>query len=138
MGLAPDQRAFLEAHRSAAMVTLRQDGTPHAVQVGVAVVDAGRARTRHLRRDPRATLFVFDGRRSYLTLEAVVTILDGPDAAEQNLRLFQVMQGRSGSDPLAWYGGELSPSEFLTAMEAEGRLIYEFEVVRAYGWLPSS
>ena len=81
---------------------------------------------------------MFDGRRSYLTLEAVVTILDGPDAAEQNLRLFQVMQGRSGSDPLAWYGGELSASDFLKAMEAEGRLIYEFEVVRAYGWLPSS
>ena len=70
--LTPDQRAFLDEHRSAAMVTLRRDGTPHAVQVGVAVVDgalwssgtARRARTRHLRRDPRATLFVFDGRRS--------------------------------------------------------------------------
>ena len=45
------------------------------------------------------------------------------------------MQGRSGSDPLAWFGGELSPSEFQTAMEAEGRLIYEFDVVRAYGLL---
>jgi PPOX class probable F420-dependent enzyme len=144
--LTSDQRAFLEAHRSAAMVTLGRDGTPHAVQVGVAVVDgapwssgtAGRARTRHLRRDPRAALFVFDGRRSYLTLEGVVTILDGPDAPEQNLRLFQVMQGRSGSDPLAWYGGELSPSEFLKAMRDEGRLIYQLEVTRAYGWVPPS
>ena len=36
MDLRPDQRAFLEANRSAAMVTLRRDGTPHAVQVGVA------------------------------------------------------------------------------------------------------
>ena len=143
MDLRPDQRAFLDEHRSAAMVTLRRDGTPHAVQVGVAVVDgalwssgtARRARTRHLRRDPRSTLFVFDGRRSWLTVEAVVTILDGPDAAEQNVRLFQVMQGRSGSDPLAWFGGELAPDEFLRAMEAEGRLIYEFDVQRSYGMI---
>jgi PPOX class probable F420-dependent enzyme len=143
--LTREQLDFLAAHRSAAMVTLRRDGAPQAVQVGVAVVDgalwssgtAGRARTRQLRRDPRATLFVFDGRRSYLTLEGVVTILDGPDAAEQNLRLFQVMQGRSGSDPLAWYGAELTPEQFLRAMEEEGRLIYQLEVVRAYGWLPS-
>jgi PPOX class probable F420-dependent enzyme len=141
--LRPDQRAFLDDHHSAAMVTLRRNGTPHAVQVGVAVVDgalwssgtARRARTRQLRRDPRATLFVFDGRRSWLTLETVVTILDGPDAARQNLRLFQVMQGRSGADSLAWSGGELTPDEFLAAMDAEGRLIYEFDVVRAYGLL---
>ncbi|HSI30655.1 MAG TPA: hypothetical protein VK951_04930, partial [Miltoncostaeaceae bacterium] len=107
-----------------------EDLTPPPIEL-----PSRRARTRHLRRDPRSTLFVFDGRRSWLTLEAVVTILDGPDAAEQNVRLFQVMQGRSGSEPLAWFGGELSPSEFQTAMEAEGRLIYEFEVVRAYGLL---
>jgi PPOX class probable F420-dependent enzyme len=141
--LRPDQRAFLDDHHSAAMVTLRRDGTPHAVQVGVAVVDgalwssgtARRARTRQLRRDPRATLFVFDGRRSWLTLETVVAILDGPGSARQNLRLFQVMQGRSGADSLAWSGGELTPDEFLAAMDAEGRLIYEFDVVRAYGLL---
>jgi len=84
---------------------------------------------------PRATLFVFHRRRSWLTLETVVTILDGPDAPRQNLRLFQVMQGRSGADSLAWSGGELTPDEFLAAMDAEGRLIYEFDVVRAYGLL---
>ncbi len=70
---------------------------------------AHRARTRHLRRDPRSTLFVFDGRRSWLTLEAVVTILEARRRG-QNLRLFQVMQGRSGSEPLAWFGGELAPT----------------------------
>jgi PPOX class probable F420-dependent enzyme len=141
MDLTAEQRAFLEAHHSAAMVTLRRDGTPHAVRVGVALVDgaiwtsgtAGRARTRQLRRDPRCTLFVFDGRGSWLTLEGVVTILDGPEAPDQSLRLFRVMQGRSGSEPLAWFGGELTPDEFLGAMAAEGRLIYELDVRRAYG-----
>lgn len=62
--------AFLEKNPSAAMITLKRDGTPHSVRVGVAVVDgkiwssgtADRARTGHLRCDPRSTLFVFDTR----------------------------------------------------------------------------
>jgi hypothetical protein len=59
---------FVEEATSAAMITLRKDGTPHAARVGVGVVDGKiwssgtqtRVRTKHLRRDPRATLFVFD------------------------------------------------------------------------------
>ncbi|HET6318598.1 MAG TPA: hypothetical protein VFG86_19255 [Chloroflexota bacterium] len=39
MELAAEQRAFLEANYGAVMVTLRPDGTPHAVRVGVALVD---------------------------------------------------------------------------------------------------
>jgi hypothetical protein len=50
------------------MITLRRDGSAHAVRVGVALVDgkvwssgtADRVRTRHLRRDPRSTLIVPD------------------------------------------------------------------------------
>lgn len=125
------------------MVTLRQDGTPHAVRVGVAVVDGriwssgtrSRARTRRLRRDPRCTLFVFDDAWRYLTLETRVAILDGPDAPELNLRLMRVMQGRGADEGVSWFGGEASPDEFLRAMAAEGRLVYEFEVDRAYGLL---
>src|SRR6266511_4363687 len=87
------------------MVTLRRDGTPHVVRVGVALFDgklwssgvATRMRTRHLRRDPRSTLFVFAASGptsgwSWLTLETTVTILDGPEAPEQSVRLFRVMQ----------------------------------------------
>ncbi len=76
MSLSERERDFLEQHRSAAMATLRADGSPHVVRVGVAVVDGkvwssgtrSRARTRHLRRDPRATLFVFDDRWRGLSL----------------------------------------------------------------------
>jgi PPOX class probable F420-dependent enzyme len=143
--LTAEQLAFLRATHSAAMVTLKRDGTAHAVQVGVALVDGrvqssgtrGRARTRQLRRDPRCTLFVFDGRHSWLSLETRVAIHDGADAAERNLRLFRVMQGRSGDQPLSWFGGDLSPDEFLRAMEAEGRLVYEFDIERAYGLIAS-
>jgi PPOX class probable F420-dependent enzyme len=145
MGLTERELDFLDRNRSAAMATLREDGSPHVVRVGVAVVDGKvwssgtrhRVRTRHLRRDPRATLFVFDGQWRGLSLDATVTILEGPDAPENSLRLFQTMQ--RGMDPapspgaVLWEGTERSPEEFLRIMVEEQRLIYEFEVVRAYG-----
>jgi PPOX class probable F420-dependent enzyme len=147
MRLDDRQREFLEGHHAAAMVTLWPDGTPHTVRVGIALVDGrifssgtqGRVRTGHLRRDPRSTLFVFDPRWNYLTLESRVTILDGPDAPELNLRLFQEMQRGMSPAPspghLMWNGQERSFEEFLRIMVDEQRLIYEFQVERAYGLL---
>ena len=145
MSLSDREREFLERNRSAAMVTLRPDGSPHTVRVGVALVDGriwssgtrARARTRNLRRDPRASLFVFDDRLGWLSLDATVTILDGPDAAENSLRLFQTMQ--RGMDPgpspgtVLWEGTERGPEEFLRIMVEQRRLIYQFEVIRSYG-----
>ena len=143
MELAEQQREFIAGHASAAMTTLRRDGTPHVVRVGVALVDGklwssgttARVRTKHLRRDPRSTLFVFDETWRWLGLEAVVTILDGPEAPEQNLRLFRTMQKRPDSPTLSWFGGEKTVDEFLATMVAEGRLVYEFGVKRAYGFV---
>ena len=95
-----------------------------------------RVRTRHLRRDPRSALFVFDaspGRR-WLGLETTATILDGPDAPELSLRLFQEMQkGMAPEGKLFWWGGEKTPEEFVEIMRQERRLVYEFEIHRAYG-----
>lgn len=137
--------AFLDKNHSAAMTTLRAEGTPHSVRIGVAVVDGkiwssgtqGRLRTKHLRRDPRSTLFVFDNAWRWLTLECSVNILDGVEAPQQNLRLFQVMQQDQSPPPdpgkVLWYGAERTVAEFLQLMKDEGRLIYEFEVTRAYG-----
>lgn len=122
------------------MITIAPDGTPKAVRMGVALVDGklwssgteGRVRTRRLRRDPRCTLFVFDSGYRWLTLETTVTILDGPGVPEQSVRLFRVMQGKPAG-PLSWFGGDLSEEEFRAAMVSEQRLIYEFNVHRAYG-----
>ncbi len=133
-------RAFLDKNHSAGMVTLRSDGTPHVVRIGVALVDGklwssgtqDRVRTKRLRRDPRCTLFVFDPGFAWLSLETSVTILDRPDAAHLNLRLFRHMQDKA-SGPLQWFGGELSEDEFLRTMADQGRLIYEFEVHKSYG-----
>src|SRR3954451_23188671 len=100
MELSDEQRTFLEQNRSAAMVTLRRDGSPHAVRVGIALIDGkvwssgapDRVRTRFLRRDPRCTVFVVGSGYGYLTMEGRVTILDGPDAPDRSVRLFQTMQ----------------------------------------------
>jgi PPOX class probable F420-dependent enzyme len=140
MALTAKEIAFLESQHTAAMITIAEDGVPKAVRVGVALVDGNlwssgtqdRVRTRRLRRDPRCTLFVYDQGYSWLSVETTVTLLEGPEAAAQNLRLFRVMQNRP-SGPLSWFGGEHDEAAFLRIMADEGRLIYQFEVERAYG-----
>ena len=145
MNLSPEHLTFLEKTHSASMITLRRDGSAQAVRVGIALVDGkiwssgtrARIRTRHLRRDPRSTLFVFDSGFNFLTLESTVTILEGPDVPEQSLRLFQIMQAGSQPAPapgsVMWFGQEMTPTDFKAAMVAGQRLIYEFHVHRAYG-----
>jgi PPOX class probable F420-dependent enzyme len=139
--LSEKERAFLEKNHAAAMVTLRPDGTPHVARVGVALVDGkiwssgipGRVRTRHVRRDPRSSLFVYEQGYGWLGIDTRATILDGPDAAGQSVRLFQVMQGRADADALLWYGEPKPLDEFEQIMRDEQRLIYEFEPLRTYG-----
>lgn len=140
MALDEKQRQFVAEHPSAAMITVGADGMPKPARVGVAVVDGqlwssgtqDRARTKRLRRNPNCTLFVWDEGFAWLGIESTVSILEGPDAPELNLRLFRVMQKRP-SGPLSWFGGEMEEPAFLDAMSAEGRLIYQFGVTRAYG-----
>jgi len=134
-------RAFLESNRTAAMVTLRKDGTPHVVRVAVVLVDGklwssgtqGRIRTRHLRRDPRCTLFVFGEGPGYLALDTTVALLESPDVPDQTIRLFQAMQPDSPQGTLLWWGQPRTHEEFKQIMVEEQRLIYQFEVTRAYG-----
>lgn len=142
-------REFLERHHSAAMMTLRPDGSPHVVRVGVALVDGklwssgtqGRVRTGHVRRDPRSGLFVFDTDPEkawrWLGLETTTSIIEGEEAARASLRLFQVMQEGMTPAPspgtLLWEGKEVDPDEFREIMVSEQRLIYEFEILRDYG-----
>jgi len=132
MGLSDRDREFVESNRSAVMVTLKADNTPHVARVGVGLVDGKlwssgtqtRVRTKHLRRDPRCTLFVFDDDHRYrwLGLETTVTILDGPDAPDLNLRLYRALAGEPDD-----------VEAYLRAMVGEQRLIYEFDIGRTYG-----
>lgn len=122
---------FLRDNHAAIMVTLKRDGTPHVARVGVGLVDGRlwssgtktRVRTANLRRDDRSTLCVLgDNPYRWLALETRVTIHDGDDAAHRNLALYRVLAGEP--DDL---------DEYLSAMVAEQRLVYEFEIARAYG-----
>jgi len=136
-------RTYLDKYHGAAMVTLRRDGTPHVVRVGVALIDGKiwssgtqtRVRTKNLRRDPRSTLFVFDSEWRWLTLECAVNILEGSDAPQLNLQFMQVMQQGMPTEPdrINWFGRMMTHEEFLKTMVEEQRLIYEFDIVRAYG-----
>jgi hypothetical protein len=143
MTLTPEQLAFVEKNPAAAMITIGRDGFAKPARVGVGVVDgklwssgtADRVRTKRLRRDPRATLFVFDASGfAWLGIDADVSILDGPDAPAQNLRFMRQMQ-HAPSGPLQWFGVELDEAAFLQTMVDEQRVIYEMVPQRAYGML---
>ncbi len=138
--LNENQTAFLEKSHAAAMITVGDDGTAKAVRVGIALVDGklwssgsqDRTRTKRLRQNPNCTLFVFDNTWSFLTLETTVRLIEGPDVPELSERLFRIMQNRPTGD-LSWFGGEMAPEDFRHAMADEQRLIYEFDIHRAYG-----
>jgi uncharacterized pyridoxamine 5'-phosphate oxidase family protein len=140
VAVSPDNLAFLERNHSAAMITVGSDGRPKVARVGVALVDGklwssgtqGRTRTDRLRADPRCTLYVHDSGFSWVALETDVTILEGEDAPQQNLRLFRIMQDRP-TGPLGWFGGELDEDAFLQTMRDEQRLIFEFAITKTYG-----
>lgn len=141
MELSEHHREFLAKATGAGMITLRRDGTPVSVRVGIALVDGkiwssgtqGRARTRWLRRDPRSTLFVYDANGyGFLNIESRVSILEGPDVPEQSLKLFRAMQ-KNPTGRVRFNGKEMSDEEFLRTMTDEQRLIYEFEPQRISG-----
>ncbi len=140
MNLTDAQVSYLEKHQSAAMITQSRDGIPRVARVSVGLVEGklwssgthDRVRTARLRRDSRCTLFVFDAGWSWLSLETTVTLLEGPDVPELTVRLFRQMQNRP-TGPINWFGKEMSEAEFVSAMAAEKRLIYEFNITRGYG-----
>ena len=71
--LDDNARKFLEKPYVGTVTTLRQDGSPHSTIVWVDVDEdglsfntaAGRAKPRHLERDPRISLLVVDPENTY-------------------------------------------------------------------------
>ncbi|TDZ43276.1 pyridoxamine 5'-phosphate oxidase family protein [Mycobacteroides franklinii] len=146
MPLAPELVDFVTKHPDAAMITLRDNGTPHMARIEICVVD-GRlratgapslVRTRNLRRDPRCSLFVFGPHPFWLGLETEVTIAEG----EVGQDLIQLLRARHGTGPAGTvlaHDDELghdrpyTEAEYVAHARASQLLIYDFGVLKAYG-----
>lgn len=147
-------RRFLEANHLATMTTYRIDGAAHSAHVAVGLVNgqlwssgtARRMRTAFLRLNPLCRLLVFPTREggyatyhhgapgsAYLGLETNVTILEGPEVADQSIELFKVLQPQAEPGTIVWQRQPRTYDEFRQVMRDEGRVIYQFEVIRAYG-----
>ncbi len=121
-------------------MTLRSDGRPQSSNIAFGVGDDGivrisvtddRAKTRNLRRDPRASLHVNRADfYAYVVLEGdadLSPVAARPDDAtvEELIELYRGLQG----DHPDW-------TEYREAMVADRRLVVRLRPSRAYGMLP--
>ncbi|MFZ0665962.1 MAG: pyridoxamine 5'-phosphate oxidase family protein [Acidimicrobiales bacterium] len=139
---------FVERHPDAAMITLRGDGSSHMARIELAVVD-GRlwssgaedlVRTRNLRCDRRCSLFVFGPHPDWVGLETEVNLLDGVDSPQLHVKLMNERHKGLAPEGMVMghddrIGGDrlYSMDEYTRHIACEKRLIYDFEVKRAYG-----
>ena len=130
--------AFVAEHRWGVLAAIKTDGRPHVSNVGyaydpeqrlfrVSVTDP-RAKTRHLRADPRVTLHVAS--KDFWTWVAVEGTADlTPVAADPHDatvdELVAYYRGVSGEHP-DW-------EEYRTAMVADRRLVVRFTPEHTYG-----
>ena len=130
---------FVAEHTHGVLTTIKQDGRPQLSVVGyafdadtatfrVSLTDS-RAKTRNLRRDPRASLFVTTpANRPYAVLEGTAALSavasDPHDAATD--ALVDLYRAIAGEHP-DW-------EEYRAAMVADRRLVLTLPVERAYGF----
>ncbi|NUS12207.1 MAG: PPOX class F420-dependent oxidoreductase [Streptomyces sp.] len=129
---------LLRTQRTGVLVTLKRDGRPQLSNVSFTYDDAtrlirisatdGRAKTRNLRRDPRASFYVTaPGLRTYLVAEGDAAITpvaaDPHDATVEEL--VEVYRAIAGEHP-DW-------DDYRAAMVADGRLVISLRADRVYG-----
>jgi len=129
--------AFLRARRQGVLTTIRGNGRPQLSNILYVVDGAGivrisvtdsRAKTRNLRRDPRASLYVVgDSFWSYVVLEAtaeLTPVAAAPDDAVVE-ELVAIYRSAGGEHP-DW-------DEFRRTMVEDSRLVVRLRPERAYG-----
>jgi PPOX class probable F420-dependent enzyme len=127
---------LVEANTKGVLVTLKGDGRPQLSNimygyddgvVRISVTD-GRAKTRNLRRDPRASLYVTrDDFWAYAVAEGTATLTPvatdpHDDTVEELVELYRRLQGEHPD----W-------DEYRAAMVADRRLVVRLPVERVYG-----
>lgn len=133
----PDALAHAAAGTHGVLVTIRRDARPQLSNIAYRLsggtarisVTGDRAKTRNLRRDPRATLYV-PGRSfwSYAVLEGTAElspVATDPEDPTVN-ELVELYRSIRGEDHPDW-------GEFRRAMVEEGRLVVRLTFSRAYG-----
>jgi len=136
--LDPKLEQLLIAGRLGVLATLKRDGRPQLSNVGYhsdptsqvapgSITDS-RAKTKNLRRDPRASMQVSspDG-WSYVVLESTaqlsaVATADDDATVDELVELYRAIGGEHPD----W-------AEFRSAMVAEGRLVLRLPAERLYG-----
>lgn len=140
--LTDAQQDFVRQNTAAAMTTLGRDGTPHSVRVNVGLVDgklwssstADRSRTRNLRRDPRATLMIWEPGHRYLTVVTRANVIDDPDEVyDKSVVMYRAIAGSGPDDPLVRNGVVVTEDELRRTLREENRVLYELTPTRVYG-----
>ena len=135
----PAALAFARDHRLGVLVTRRQDGSPQLSNILYVVGDddavrisitESRAKTKNLRRDPRASLYVTqEDFWAYVVMDGSVSLSEpahDPDDATTEA-LVELYRTASGEHP-DWV-------DFRRAMVAEERVLATFTPDHAYGML---
>ena len=136
-----DALSFARGRRQGVLTTIRSSGKPQLSNIvytlgddvaRISVTDS-RAKTKNLRRDPRASLYVAgDDFWSYVVLDGtaeLTPVAAGP--ADQTVdELVALYRAVAGEHP-DW-------DEFRRDMVADGRLVVRLHFDHAYGMVPAS
>jgi PPOX class probable F420-dependent enzyme len=131
--------AFVAERNTGVLLTLRKGGRPQASNIVYGVSDgvirisvtAGRAKTRNLARDSRATLHVTsDDFWRWVAVDATaelsaVSTAPGDEVGRELAELFELVQGKPHPD---W-------DDFYRAMVADQRLVVRLRPEHLYGQL---
>jgi PPOX class probable F420-dependent enzyme len=131
-----DALAFLADKNHAVLITIKRDGRPQSSNITYALdgdrilvsVTDSRAKTRNLRRDPRATLHVTrDDFWAYAAIEADVQLMPVATTPDDETveALVDYYRAVAGEHP-DW-------AEYRARMVEEGRLLLVLHPTRAYG-----
>jgi PPOX class probable F420-dependent enzyme len=131
---------FVRPQHRGVLTTIRRDGRPQISNIIYATDETGtirisvtapRAKTRNLRRDPRASLYVCgDDFWAYAVVEGEASLSPtaaAPDDATVD-ELVELYRSLSGEHP-NW-------DEYRAAMVADERVVVRIVPARAYGMLP--
>ena len=126
-----EARAWVGRHSRAVLATIKRDGRPQLSHVVYTLDDDGlikisvtrdRAKTKNLKRDPRATLsIVAENWSDYLVVEGTCTVHQ-EDALPELRRIYERVKGEPHPN---W-------AEFDAAMVRDGRVVLAITIDRMY------